>query len=110
MNHIRSITNKRVCKCIYGGCVHLLHIAHHRDNTSFRNIRERLDDLIVHIDALQKDILVDEFIVIMQEHRCVWHWREPKRRDAHTTQKAAEYIIMNDREEMNVRCGEWVSG
>ena len=42
------------------------------------------------VDALQKDLLIEELIVVMEQDWRVIHWREPDSRDANLCWKVAK--------------------
>lgn len=45
-------------------------------------VRDFFENLFVNLDALEVDICVQVFVVIVQQNRCVAHRREADRRDA----------------------------
>ena len=42
------------------------------------------------VDALQKDLLIEELVVVMEQDWRVIHWREPDSRDANLGWKVAK--------------------
>lgn len=55
----------------------------------FRNtIGHACDNCLVDFDALQEDIGLQKFIVVVQQHWCMVHWGKTNSRDAYTANES----------------------